>query len=70
MSIPVEPYSVRALVEAHGRGIAWTPDYLSEHPCRDYRKASIKLPEIPFDLEEPDLDMIDLFWGWAYEDDD
>ena len=70
MSIPVEPDHVRLLVEAHGHGIVWTPDYLSDHPCRDYRKASIKLPEIPFDLEEPDLDRIDLIWGWAYEDDD
>ncbi len=71
MSIPVEPYSVRALVEAHGRGIAWTPDYLSEHPCRDYRGALSELPRIPYDLEEQgleeqDLERIDLIWRWAY----
>ena len=70
VNIPVDHDMVESLVNKHPCGMSWTPDYLSDHPCRDYRGAAVTLPLVIHDLKGPNLGRVDTFWRWEYEDDD
>ena len=70
VNIPVDHDMVGSLVNKHPSGTSWTPDYLSDHPCRDYRGAAVTLPLVVRDSKGPNLDRVDTYWRWEYEDGD
>lgn len=70
VNIPVDHEMVGSLVNRNPCGMSWTPDYLSDHPCRDYRGAAVTLPPVIRDPKGPNLGRVDTFWRWEYEDDD